>query len=150
MNKLAKIRGFTLIELMIVVAIVAILAGIAYPAYTQFLQDGYRAQGQAFLLDVAQRQQNYLIVHRTYALGLEELGFTDASGTLNLGAELEDLNAQYDIVGLDMQVVETPPPSFNITISPRSGSMQEGDGSLCLANSGVRGRFCGGNGQVPW
>ena len=54
-------RGFTLLELMIVVAIVGILASIAYPSYMDHVRKGNRAKAQAFLMDVAQRQQNYLL-----------------------------------------------------------------------------------------
>ena len=61
---IARQPGFTLIELMIVVAIIAILAGIAYPSYMDQVRKGNRAKAQAFLMDVAQRQQSYLMVHR--------------------------------------------------------------------------------------
>lgn len=47
--------GFTLVELMIVVAIVAILAAIAYPAYGRYVEKARRADGKAALLDAAQR-----------------------------------------------------------------------------------------------
>ena len=143
-------RGFTLIELMIVVAIVGILAGIAYPSYMDHLRKGNRAKAQAFLMDVAQRQQNYLIVHRQYAQSLAQLGFADGAGALSLGSELAKLSAAYDISSVNMGAVTGPPPRFNMTLSAKSGSPQETDGSLCLANTGARARHCGGAEQTTW
>lgn len=63
----ASSQGFTLIELMITVAIVAILAAVAYPSYEQYVRKGRRATAQATLLDVAARQQQFLLDHRRYA-----------------------------------------------------------------------------------
>ena len=62
-----KAGGFTLIELMITVAIVGILAAIAYPSYTSHIQKGARRAAQAQMLDIANRQQQYLLANRGYA-----------------------------------------------------------------------------------
>jgi prepilin-type N-terminal cleavage/methylation domain-containing protein len=60
-----RTRGFTLIELMIVVAIVAILAAVAYPAYTSHVRKAHRAAAQSCLMDLAQKQTQYLLDNST-------------------------------------------------------------------------------------
>jgi type IV pilus assembly protein PilE len=67
--------GFTLIELMIVVAIVGILAAVAYPAYTDSVLKGRRAQGRAAVAQLIQQQERYITQRNCY------LGFTTNSST---------------------------------------------------------------------
>ena len=60
-------KGFTLIELMIVVVIIAILAAIAYPAYTEQTRKARRADGKAALLQAASAMERYYTENYTYA-----------------------------------------------------------------------------------
>lgn len=61
-----KERGFTLIELMIVVAVVAILAAIAYPSYQEYVRKARRAQAKADLVELAQMAERFHTVNNTY------------------------------------------------------------------------------------
>src|SRR5687767_15364997 len=74
-----KTRGFTMVEIIITIAIIGILLAIAVPSYQSQLRKGRRAEAQAFLAQVSQRQQQYLLDARTYAFGgtaLADLGLT--------------------------------------------------------------------------
>lgn len=59
-------RGFTLIEMMIVVAIIGILAAIAYPSYDEYVKRGNRTEGQALLSDASARQERYFAQNNAY------------------------------------------------------------------------------------
>lgn len=68
-----KHQGFTLIELMIVVAVIGILAAVAYPAYTDSVLKGRRAQGRTALAELLQQQERYMTQNNCY------LGFTTSA-----------------------------------------------------------------------
>ena len=62
-----RVRGFTLLELMIVCAVVGILAAIAYPSYVSYIQKTNRAEGKGALLAAAIQMERYLTERNTYA-----------------------------------------------------------------------------------
>lgn len=117
-------RGFTLIELMIVVAIVAILASVALPSYRQYIIRGNRAAAQSEMMDIANREQQYILANRVYATAAE-LGYTlPADIAKHYGSAITPDNT----VGA--------PPSFIITFTP-TGS-QASDGVITLNSAGVK------------
>lgn len=78
----AATKGFTLIEVMIVVAIIGILAAIVYPSYDEYVKRGYRSEGMALLNDVVARQERYYAQTHTYitaSADLDKLGLKVSS-----------------------------------------------------------------------
>jgi type IV pilus assembly protein PilE len=72
-------RGFTLLELMIVVVVVAILAAIAFPQYRDYVVRSNRATAKNFLTQVADRQEQFYVANKRYSNSLAELGFPAAN-----------------------------------------------------------------------
>ncbi|MDH3550031.1 MAG: prepilin-type N-terminal cleavage/methylation domain-containing protein, partial [Gammaproteobacteria bacterium] len=68
-------RGFSLIELMIVVAIIAIISAFAYPSYDRYVIKTKRSVAQNALLQVADRQQQFFMDNKRFAADITNLGF---------------------------------------------------------------------------
>ncbi len=90
--------GFTLIELMIVVAIIGILAAIAYPGYTDYITKANRTAAGAYITSLTSKQQQYMLDARQYATSLAELGETVPN----------DISANYNI-SVNTDNSDTPP-----------------------------------------
>jgi type IV pilus assembly protein PilE len=129
MRRSGRESGFTLIELMVTVAIVAVLAAIAYPSYTSHLRKGRRASAQAYMMDIAQREQQYFTDTRTYAL---DSGGVTAASALNAPATPADLSGYYTIA----TAAGATTPSFVITAT--AIGQQAVDGNLTLDNTGAK------------
>jgi len=95
-NSKNKLKGFSLIELMIVVAILGILVAIATPSYNSYVRKGQRSDAKIALLKIAQIQESYFVQNLSYA---NDLSAVAASGGLNLGAApVESENDLYTMV----------------------------------------------------
>ncbi len=70
-----KMRGVTLLELMIVVVIIGILAAIAYPNYRQYVARAKRTEARATLLKIAANQERFYLQNNTYTTNMMQLGF---------------------------------------------------------------------------
>ncbi|GAA5138678.1 type IV pilin protein [Thalassotalea piscium] len=76
MYNVNKFKGFTLVELLITVAILGILASIAYPSYTSFVMRSDRAEPQRELLRLANLQEQLYSDSRAYTEDMKELGLS--------------------------------------------------------------------------
>jgi type IV pilus assembly protein PilE len=134
-----KQDGFTLIELMITTAIVAILAAVAYPSYTKYIVRSNRTAAQAQMLDIANRQQQFLLANRAYAAypDLQTSGYS-------LPSALSSMYTPSIAVG------SSTVPAFTITFTPITGTRQDGDGPLTFTSEGVKGCGAGCDPSTKW
>ena len=119
-------KGFTLIELMIAVAIIGVLVAIAYPSYTNSLIKGSRAAAKSYLLEIAQKQQQFLLDNRTYG--------TDAEIKALVPAPKEFSNYYTLAITQDAG----PPPEFQARATPKGGTRQATDGWLQIDQTGAK------------
>ena len=134
MNKAVFTRGFTLIELMIVVAIVGILAMVAYPAYTQYVLRAQRSAAQAGLQKAAQYMQRFYAAHNNYDKQLD--GTTDNA----LPAALQRVppegeGAQSYAISISAKAAG----SYTLTATPQGKQTNDTCGNLTLTNTGTKG-----------
>jgi len=127
--------GFTLIELMITVAIVAILASVALPSYRNHVIRGNRSAAQAQMMDLANREQQYLLAERSY---------TSTIGTGGLGVTIDsDVSKFYTVsISLDCDgdgATDTV-PCYRISATPITTQMQKDDGTLIVDSYGNKTR----------
>jgi len=93
-------RGFTLIELMIVVLVVAVLASIAVPSYRQYVLRTHRTEAKAALLNVAAAQEKFYLQNNTYTTALS------AAPPAGLGIAATTRNGYYTIAIGDADATE--------------------------------------------
>ena len=86
-------RGFTLIELMIVIVIVAILAAITIPGYTSQVRKSRRTEARNALLDAAAREERFFATNNAYSVATSDLGYGAGPWPVNVGSNYYQLSA---------------------------------------------------------
>lgn len=143
--------GFTLVELMIVVAIVGILAAIAYPSYIDSVRKGRRAEGRAAIANLLQQQERFFTQNNRYqdfASNAVPATFKGYSG------ENGPVAANYLLAAVACQPIGGVVPTFrdciDVVATPQAGVFTDPDVTMLATNSmGVR-RCTGANQSRCW
>jgi type IV pilus assembly protein PilE len=128
--------GFTLIELMIVVAVMAIIVSVALPSYQSHVRKGKRAEGKAALLRGAQYEERFFSDNVRYATQAElAAAYGVTSGTTIYSGENPNTSTGTYTVTVALGAGNT---SFTLTATPNAPHADTECGNLTLTSTGVR------------
>lgn len=138
-----RVRGFTLIELMVVVLIVAVLAGIAYPSYTQYVIRARRADGQSALLQLQGQQEKFLTQCGKYTNQLATGTVSACTGlgypnTLADSTKIQSPDRNYNLY---ISTIAANAATYTATAEPVGAQANDTDcAKLTLTSTGVKGQ----------
>lgn len=136
-NDMLRFKGFTLIELMIVVAILAILVAIAYPSYQGYVKRKNRIETQSTMMQIAQRLQSYKLSNGDYGVNNPTAGYA-LNPLSNPSIYGKTVSPQDGTALYNLTLTSSPNASWTLTATPIMTAVQKDDGALTLTHSGIQ------------
>lgn len=127
-------RGFTLVELMVTVAIIGILVAIAMPVQKTYVIRANKAGAKAVLEEIAQRQEQFIMQNRAYASSFSALGMETPTDISNYYDFAIDLTAATTATNAALSGM----PTFTASAVPKAGTVQAGEATLSINQFGLR------------
>ena len=124
-------KGFSLIEILVVVAVLGIVAAIAFPSYQDSVKKGRRADGESLLLEIAARQGRHLYTNGTYTTDLTDLNFPAANNVSS-----SERHYQASVLAATAGCPITT--CYELRATPQGGQVD--DGNLELTSTGIKRR----------
>lgn len=125
-------HGFTLIEIMITVAIIAILVMVAMPSYRDYTVRANRAAAASYLLEVANIQERHFLDQRSYEASMADLGATVPA----------EVNQHYNVTTTADNAAT--PPTYSVSAAPKGSQAADDDcGTLTINSMGQKGHAAG-------
>jgi type IV pilus assembly protein PilE len=124
-------RGFTLIDLVVAIAIVAILTRIALPAYQAYIVRGSRQTAQSELVALANAQEKIFLNSNAYTASVTAAYTGQSGGGLGVTSG-KTKDSRYTLS------VAATATTFTLTATPATGTPQAGDGNLTITEQNVR------------
>ncbi len=138
MNK-SKTKGFTLIELMITVAVLGILAAVALPSYTQYIARGHRAEAQAALLRGQQWMERHFAENNSYSANAGGTATDGTSGTFITNSGVTRVPADTGVAQrYAITITAVTATSYTLTATRQGSMANDRCGNYTVNNLGVR------------
>lgn len=123
-----KARGFSLIELLIVITVVGLLLAVALPSYTRYVLRSHRSSAITGVLDVASRQARYYTTNNTYTTSLTALGYPADP------MPVTDTSNRY----YNLSVSAASATGFTVSAAPQGAQVKDTCGTYTYTDLGVK------------
>ena len=141
-------RGFTLIEMMIVVTIIAILSAIVYPSYTGYVVRSNQQAARAMLYAVADRQEQFFLDNKSYAADLSTLGYSDDTIYLGRDGQLSGVDA--DNLTYSLEITNSSATTWTVVATPEGVQADRDTQCAKLSLTSTGDREASGGGDKCW